>query len=80
LPEEEMAKAMRFLAMADAILVVGSTVAVWPASDVVRRGASRALPIVIVNRGETEADHLAAAKVDAGIGDTLPRIVDGLLS
>jgi hypothetical protein len=47
---------------------------------VVRRGASRALPIVIVNRGETEADHLAAAKVDAGIGDTLPRIVDGLLS
>jgi NAD-dependent deacetylase len=80
LPESELAKAMTFLAMADAMLVVGSTVAVWPASDIVMRGAFRSLPIVVINRGETEVDHLAAVKLDAGIGETLPEIVDGLLA
>jgi NAD-dependent deacetylase len=79
LPEHEMQKAMLFLAAADAIIVVGSTVAVWPASDVVMRGAFRSLPIVIINQGETEADHLAAVKLDAGIGAVLPEIVNGLL-
>jgi len=80
LPEAEMGKAMRFLTMADALLVVGSTVAVWPASDVVMRGALRSLPIVIINQGATEADHLAAVKLDAGIGEVLPDIVDGVLA
>jgi NAD-dependent deacetylase len=80
LPESELAKAMTFLAMADAMLVVGSTVAGWPASDIVMRGAFRSLPIVVINRGETEVDHLAAVKLDAGIGETLPEIVDGLLA
>jgi NAD-dependent deacetylase len=79
LPEEELRKAMFFLAVADALLVVGSTVAVWPASDVVYRAAHRSLPIVIVNRGETEADLLAAAKIDAGIGEVLPDLVEAII-
>jgi NAD-dependent deacetylase len=80
LPEGEMEKAMAFLSAADGLLVVGSTVAVWPASDVVLRGAYRSLPIVVVNRGPTEADHLAAVKLDRAIGDVLPEIVDGVLA
>jgi NAD-dependent SIR2 family protein deacetylase len=80
LPEDEMRKAMFFLAVADALLVIGSTVAVWPASDVVYRAAHRSIPIVIINRGETEADLLAAAKIDAGIGDVLPDLVAALLA
>ena len=40
LPSEEMEKAMGFLAMADAVLVVGSTVSVSPASDIVMYGAT----------------------------------------
>jgi NAD-dependent deacetylase len=80
LPEREMGKAMQFLAMSDALLVLGSTVAVWPASDVVMRGALRSLPIVVVNKGATEADMLASVKLDAAIGDVLPEIVDVLLA
>ena len=80
LPEEEIRKAMLFLALADAVLVVGSTVAVAPASDVVRRAALRPIPIVIVNIGPTEADHLSAVKLDDGIGVVLPQIVDGILA
>lgn len=80
LPEGEMAKAMQFLSIADGLLVAGSTVSVWPASDVVIRAALRSLPIVIINKGETEADMLAAVKLDSSIGDVLPEIVDGILA
>ncbi|HSK06122.1 MAG TPA: Sir2 family NAD-dependent protein deacetylase, partial [Acidimicrobiia bacterium] len=80
LPEREMGKAMTFLSMSDALLVLGSTVAVWPASDVVMRGALRSLPIVVVNKGATEADMIASVKLDAAIGDVLPDIVDGVLA
>lgn len=80
LPEVEMRKAFMFLADADAVLVVGSTVAVWPAADVVMRAANRALPIVIVNRGATDADSIAVAKLDNGIGEVLPAIVDRVLT
>ncbi|MFZ0626307.1 MAG: Sir2 family NAD-dependent protein deacetylase [Acidimicrobiia bacterium] len=80
LPADELDKAMGFLSEADGLLVVGSTVAVWPASDVVLRAAFRSMPIVIVNQGETEADHLAAVKIDDAIGEVLPTIVDEILS
>ena len=80
LPEEELKKASVFLAIADAVLVVGSTVGVWPAADFVMRAAQQAKPIVIINRGETEADRLATVKIDAGIGDVLPGIVERVLA
>lgn len=79
LPEDEVRKAGLFLAISDAVLVLGSTVAVWPASDVVMRASQQDKPIVIVNRGETEADHLATVKIDGGIGEVLPRLVDRVL-
>lgn len=79
LPEAEMRKAMLFSAMADAVLVVGSTVSVWPAADIVMRAARR-VPVVIINKGATEADRLAAAKLDSAIGEVLPEIVEGVLS
>lgn len=78
LPLAEVEKAFSFLTQADALVVVGSTVAVWPASDVVMRAALKPIPVVIVNQGETEADYLAAAKVDGPIGEILPQIVAAL--
>lgn len=78
LPSDEVAKAFSFLADADALLVLGSTVAVWPASDIVFRAAFKPIPVVIINRGETEADDLAAAKIDGPIGEYLPLLVAAL--
>lgn len=80
LPEQEVRQASIFLAMSDAVLVLGSTVSVWPAADFVMRAATQSKPIVVINRGETEVDHLAAAKLEAGIGETLPELVDRILS
>lgn len=79
LPEQEVRQASMFLAMSDAVLVVGSTVAVWPAADIVIRAASQSKPIVVINKGATEADDLAAAKLEAGIGEVLPDLVDRIL-
>ena len=80
LPQEEMEKAMEFLAVADAIVVVGSTVSVSPASDIVMYGGHLSLPIVIINQGATEADEQAAVKIDAAIGEVLPGLVEGVLA
>jgi NAD-dependent deacetylase len=80
LPEREQRKAGLFLLQSDAVLVVGSTVSVWPAAEVVHRAANSSLPIVIVNRGETEVDRFAKVVIDASIGDVLPGLVDRLLS
>jgi NAD-dependent deacetylase len=80
LPQEEMEKAMEFLAIADAIIVVGSTVSVSPASDIVMYGGYLSLPIVIINQGPTEADEQAAVKIDAAIGEVLPGLVEGVLA
>jgi NAD-dependent deacetylase len=79
LPSEEQDKAGMFLARADSVLVVGSTVSVWPAADVVLRAAHMAMPIVIVNRGETDVDAIAAVKIDSGIGAVLPDLVARLV-
>ncbi len=80
LPEEEVRKAGIFLAICDAVLVVGSTVSVWPAADIVLRAAHQAKPIVIINQGETDADNIAAVKIDGGIGEVLPEIVERVLT
>lgn len=79
LPDQEVRQAAMFLAMSDAVLVVGSTVSVWPAADVVFRAAQQLKPIVIINKGQTEADRVAAVRIDAGIGDVLPDLVERIL-
>lgn len=79
LPESEVRRANDFLAEADAVLVVGSTVSVWPAAEIVMTAAATSRPVVIINQGDTEADHIAAVKIDAGIGAVLPELVDRIV-
>ena len=79
LDESTMSRAVEFMGRSDAVLVLGSTVAVWPASDIVLRAAFESKPVVILNQGETEADHLAAARIDGSIGEVLPRLVERLV-
>lgn len=79
LPPDEQDKAMLFLAMADAVLAVGSTMSVWPAAGIVLHAVNQAKPLVIINQGETDFDTRAAVKIEAGIGETLPPLVDRLL-
>ena len=48
----------------DAVVVIGSTLSVYPAAFIPLEVVDRGHPMVIVNRGETDHDFRAAARVD----------------
>lgn len=80
LPDQEVRQASLFLAMCDAVLVVGSTVSVWPAAEIVVKARIQGKPIVVINKGETEADQIAATKIEAPIGEVLPDLIARITS
>ncbi len=60
---------------ADVLLVVGSSLAVFSGFRFVKKAASRAMPVGIVNRGETRGDPSARVLVDGRAGHVLPRLL-----
>ncbi len=71
MPAEVVAAAYEIVDEAEALLVVGSSLAVYSGYRFVKRAAERGLPIAIVNRGETRADPLATVRVDGLASDVL---------
>jgi NAD-dependent SIR2 family protein deacetylase len=59
------------LRSADALLVVGSSLTVMSGLRFVRRAAKAGVPVVIVNRGATRGDELAAVTLQAGCSEFL---------
>ncbi|MBM7518449.1 NAD-dependent protein deacetylase [Nocardioides nitrophenolicus] len=53
------------------LLVAGSSLTVMSGLRFVRRAAQRGIPVVVVNRGATRGDDLAAHKVETGVGEWL---------
>ncbi len=78
LPDEEMAKAAAMAASSDAVLVVGSTMGVYPAANVPLSVVARRAPMVIVNLGPTDHDSLATVKIDAPAGEALRALADAI--
>ncbi len=79
LPDTEVAKAQEMAGRADAVLAVGSTLSVWPAAEIPYQMAVAAKPLVIVNQGATELDHLASVRIEGAAGEVLPALVERLL-
>ncbi|MDX2019144.1 MAG: NAD-dependent protein deacetylase [Deltaproteobacteria bacterium] len=73
-------EAWSLFGQAELLLVVGSSLTVFSGYRFVRKAVERAMPVVIVNRGRTRGDDVAALKVDAEAGDTLTALVQGLAS
>ncbi len=78
MPEREMMRAMAMAGAADAVIAVGSTLSVYPASDIPLIAVEDGAPLIIVNRGPTELDHAADVKIDGPAGATLTAIVAAL--
>jgi NAD-dependent deacetylase len=57
---------------AELMLVVGSSLEVWPVAGLPLEAASFA----VVNRGPTALDDRAALKIDASAGETLAAVVE----
>lgn len=71
-PAERVHSAYAWVDAAGALLVLGSSLTVFSGYRFVRRAHERKIPVVIVNRGPTRGDPLAAVKLDTGISSFLP--------
>jgi len=78
MPEAEMTTAMTMAARCDAVIAIGSTLSVYPASYVPLTAVESKAPLVIINQGETDLDRLASVIIDAPAGTTLNTIVAAL--
>lgn len=63
----------------EALLVIGSSLAVFSGYRFVRRAEERGIPVAIVNLGPTRGDPHATLRVDARAGELVPWLVDALI-
>jgi NAD-dependent deacetylase len=71
LPEREISRASRLAAGARLLLVVGSSLEVYPVAGLPLETIAAGGALAIVNRGPTPLDGRAALTIDAGAGETL---------
>jgi NAD-dependent SIR2 family protein deacetylase len=76
--EPTLAQAWDLLAGAGALLVVGSSLAVYSGFRFARRAHELGLPVALVNDGPTRADDLADVRVGGRAGEVLPRLAEAL--
>jgi NAD-dependent SIR2 family protein deacetylase len=70
-PRDVVDQAFALVDGADALLVAGTSLAVFSGYRFLRRAAERKIPIVIVNRGPVRGEEHAAVKIEASTGETL---------
>lgn len=78
-PRERFAEAAAIVRRADALLVAGSSLVVNSGVRLLEQARRNRIPIVIVNRGATKGDRIAALKLDAGTSETLTALRDRFL-
>jgi NAD-dependent protein deacetylase/lipoamidase len=78
LPEEAIDRAFRLAREAGLLLVVGSSLEVYPVAGLPEETLASGGRLAIVNRGPTPYDHRAQVVVDAGAGETLRALADAL--
>jgi NAD-dependent SIR2 family protein deacetylase len=79
-PRERFRRALGLVDQSQALLVLGSSLTVGSGYRFVTAASRRGLDVVIVNRGVTRGDHLATCRIDAGLCDVLPGVVDRVVA
>jgi len=81
-PRDRVAEAFALVDELDAnggaLLVAGSSLTVMSGLRFVRHAHALGVPVVVVNRGATRGDDLAAVRVDAGCSETLTAVADAV--
>ena len=78
LPTEEIDRAFELARRARLLLVVGSSLEVYPVAGLPEETLARGGALAIVNRGGTSYDRRARLTVDAGAGETLRALAAAL--
>ncbi|GMA30088.1 NAD-dependent protein deacetylase [Litorihabitans aurantiacus] len=74
-PKDRVARAYAMVDDADALLAVGTSLAVQSGLRLVKRAARDGKPVVIVNRGVTRGDELADLRLNAGSTEALEHLL-----
>jgi NAD-dependent SIR2 family protein deacetylase len=77
-PPQRVSRCCAAVDGAGAVLVVGSSLTVMSGFRFVRQAAARGIPTIIVNRGPTRGDPLAALCIDGGCSEVLRELADAL--
>jgi NAD-dependent deacetylase len=74
MPPDAVADATRLAEVADVMLVVGSSLVVYPAADIPLIAVRVGAPLIVVNAEPTPLDRLAAAVIHGKAGEILPEL------
>jgi len=77
-PKPRVERAYRLVDRAEVLVVLGSSLTVMSGLRFVRHQTRRGRPTVIVNRGVTRGDPLAAVKLEQGCSELLGTLADRL--
>jgi NAD-dependent deacetylase len=78
LPEEAIGRALHLAATAGLLLVVGSSLEVYPVAGLPLETLAAGGSLAIVNRGSTPFDGRASVTIDAGASETLRALASAL--
>ena len=78
-PKERVEQAFGLLGEARALMVVGSSLAIYSGLRFVTRAVEEGKPVAVINRGPTRGDQLAAVRVEAALGEALPALAARLI-
>jgi NAD-dependent deacetylase len=78
MPEPEMARAEAATLACDLMLVLGSSLTVYPAAGFPLLARRKGAPVAILNRGQTPQDDIADLAIRAEIGPTMRAVIDAL--
>ena len=78
LPEREIDRASRLAQEAALLLVIGSSLEVYPVAFLPEETLTHGGALAIVNRGETPYDDRAELKIDGSAGEVLAAVLDAV--
>ncbi len=77
-PADRVATCFSLVDRAGALLVLGSSLTVMSGYRFVLHAARLGVPVAIVNSGATRGDEKATLRLDAPLGEALPRLLDAV--
>lgn len=77
LPEAVFERARALMRRADAVLVAGSSLTVWPAAGLPELALREGAKVVVVNGDETGLDDRASVVLRGRVEDLVPALVGG---
>lgn len=78
LPQAKIDRAYQLAREARLLVVIGSSLEVYPVAELPAVAKAAGAAIAIINRGETSFDRSATLKLDAGAGETLETLLAAL--